>query len=88
MQLKFMTHFPLRPELVVCPPWRDARAAWHARWNGWKLMFWMGAVYNFCTVNESLDGTPAMAAGLTEHIWSVEELLRLKPGSKPLHAIL
>lgn len=39
-------------------------------------MFWMGAVYNFCRVHVTLQGTPAMAADLPDHVWSVEELLR------------
>ena len=34
------------------------------------------AVFNFCRVHKSLDGkTPAMAARLTDHKWTVEELL-------------
>jgi transposase-like protein len=41
-------------------------------------MFWMGCVYNFCRVHTTLDGTPAMAADLTDHVWSVEELLRYR----------
>lgn len=39
-------------------------------------MFWSGAVYNFCTVHSSIRATPAMAAGLTDHLWSIERLLR------------
>jgi IS1 family transposase len=31
--------------------------------------------YNFCRVHQSLRVTPAMEAGLTDHVWSVEELL-------------
>lgn len=42
-------------------------------------MFWMGAVYNFCRVHSSLNGTPAMAADLTDHVWSIDELLRYRP---------
>ncbi|MEI7643720.1 MAG: hypothetical protein WCJ55_05345 [Chloroflexales bacterium] len=38
-------------------------------------MFWMGVVYNFCRVHTTLQGTPAMAADLTDHVWSVRELL-------------
>lgn len=44
-------------------------------------LYLLGAVYNFCCVHRSLGSrsaigrTPAMAAGLTEHVWSVEELL-------------
>jgi IS1 family transposase len=34
--------------------------------------------YNFCRKHESLKGkTPAMAAGLTDHIWSLDELISL-----------
>jgi len=34
------------------------------------------ATFNFCRVHKSLNGkTPAMAAGLTNHVWTVEELL-------------
>jgi transposase-like protein len=43
-----------------------------------REMFWSGVVYNFCTVHSTLQGTPAMAAGLAENVWSVEELLWLK----------
>jgi transposase-like protein len=55
-------------------------------------MFLVGAVYNFCTPHDSLrlpihlprnrvhwvQRTPAVAAGLTDHCWSVEELLSFK----------
>jgi transposase-like protein len=51
------------------------------------LMYLMGSVYNFCTEHKSLRlpgivgghkwiaRTPAIAAGLTDHIWSVKKLL-------------
>jgi len=42
-------------------------------------MFLVGTVYNFCTPHESLcraqKTTPAMAAGITDHCWTVRELL-------------
>ena len=44
-------------------------------------MYLVGAFYNFCTVHASLtlangqQRTPAMAAGITDHCWSVQELL-------------
>lgn len=50
-------------------------------------VFLIGTVYNFCTAHDSLrlpncgrglkwmPRTPAMAAGLTEHCWSIHELL-------------
>jgi IS1 family transposase/transposase-like protein len=33
------------------------------------------AFYNFCRVHQSLRCTPAMEAGITDHVWSVAELL-------------
>ena len=41
-------------------------------------LFWTGCVYNFCHVHATLAGTPAMAADLTDHIWSIEELIRYR----------
>jgi IS1 family transposase len=34
------------------------------------------AYYNFCRVHSSLRVTPAMEAGLSDHVWSIQELLR------------
>jgi hypothetical protein len=64
------------------------------------LMYLMGSVYNFCTEHKSLRlklwvgshgfrwvrRTPALAAGLTDHIWTVKELLLFRippPGWQP-----
>ena len=33
------------------------------------------AFFNFCRVHQSLRVTPAMQAGITDHIWNVKELL-------------
>ena len=33
------------------------------------------AYYNFCRIHSTLDVTPAMEARITDHVWSVEELL-------------
>ena len=55
-------------------------------------MYLVGTVYNFCTYHQSLrvplylpNGkrrwlrrTPAIAAGITDHLWSVEELLSFR----------
>ena len=66
------------------------------------LVYLMGSVYNFCSQHQSLrlklwvgshgyrwvQRTPAMAAGITDHCWSVKELLlyRLPISSwKPSH---
>lgn len=52
-------------------------------------MFWSGVVYNFATPHQSLgDKTPAMAAGLTSRLCSVEDLLFFKPHQHKLHPIL
>ena len=33
--------------------------------------------YNFCRVHQSLRITPAMAAGISDHVWDVEEIVGL-----------
>jgi hypothetical protein len=33
--------------------------------------------YNFCRVHQTLRLTPAMEAGLSDHVWSLEELVGL-----------
>jgi len=33
------------------------------------------AWYNFCRVHATLRVTPAMEAGLTDHVWMIAELL-------------
>jgi hypothetical protein len=30
----------------------------------------------FCRVRETLRVTPAMEAGITDHVWEIEEILR------------
>jgi transposase-like protein len=59
-------------------------------------MYLVGTVYNFCCFHDSLRlllpdcrrrkwqaRTPAMAAGLTDHRWTVDELLRYRVAPKP-----
>jgi transposase-like protein len=62
-----------------------------------QAMYLMGTVYNFCTCHESLrlpiylphdryqwvNRTPAVAAGLTDHCWTVDELLCWQPPIPP-----
>ena len=31
--------------------------------------------YNFCRIHKTLRVTPAMEAGLTDHVWTVEEIV-------------
>ena len=33
--------------------------------------------YNFCRIHKTLRVTPAMAAGVTEQLWSVEDIVDL-----------
>jgi hypothetical protein len=43
-------------------------------------VFLLDCVYNFCRVHSTLKrSTPAMAAHLTDHVWSVSELLWFYP---------
>jgi len=35
------------------------------------------AYYNFCKIHQSLRVTPAMEAGLSEHAWTLDELVAL-----------
>lgn len=51
-------------------------------------MYLVGTVYNFCTPHHSVSQkgqpkTPAMAAGLTGHLWSVGELLAYQVAPPP-----
>src|SRR5262249_51785810 len=64
-------------------------------------MFLVGTVYNFCTPHASLSDTrkttPAMAAGITDHCWTMHELLSFhvplsrwappKQRGRPSHAL-
>jgi hypothetical protein len=43
--------------------------------NHWAAVACWFAFYNFCRVDKSLRVTPAMAPGISDHIWSVRELL-------------
>jgi hypothetical protein len=33
--------------------------------------------YNYCRIHQTLRVTPAMQAGLTDHVWEIEELVNL-----------
>ncbi|MEZ4733643.1 MAG: hypothetical protein R3E79_41630 [Caldilineaceae bacterium] len=41
--------------------------------------FWTAVVYNFCHPHASLLATPAMAADLTDSVWSIDQLLHYRP---------
>jgi hypothetical protein len=75
----------------LAPLVRRSRALARQKASLEGLMSLVGCLYNFCTVHASLrqrapagggrkwqERTPAMAAGLTHHCWSVEELLHYR----------
>lgn len=33
--------------------------------------------YNFCRIHQTLRVTPAMEAGVSDHVWSIEEIIDL-----------
>jgi len=33
--------------------------------------------YNFCRIHQSLRVTPAMEAGVADHVWGIEEIVNL-----------
>jgi transposase-like protein len=71
----------------LAPLARRTRALWRLPQRAQRAMYLVGAVYNFCCEHQSLrlpgligghqwlSRTPAMAAKLTDHCWSVAELL-------------
>ena len=42
------------------------------------------AHYNFCRVHEALRTTPAVALGITDHVWSTGELLDAASATQPI----
>src|SRR5436309_15456747 len=42
--------------------------------------------YNYCRVHKSLRVTPAMEVGLTDHVWTLEELISL-PSPQPATSV-
>jgi hypothetical protein len=45
---------------------------WDNLWSAYCLHF---AYYNFCWIHRSIRVTPAMEAGITDHVWDLAELL-------------
>jgi transposase-like protein len=63
----------------LAPLARRCRALARQTVTLYEGMFVVGTVYNFCTPHASLSQaqptTPAMAAGITDHCWTLHELL-------------
>jgi transposase-like protein/IS1 family transposase len=50
--------------------------AFSKKWeNHWAAVVLWYAYYNFCRIHKSLRVTPAMEAGITDHVWDLAELL-------------
>lgn len=53
--------------------------------NHISVLFLYFMFYNFCRVHPTLRVTPAMEAGVADHVWEIEEImaLLLEPGFGP-----
>ena len=56
----------------IHPPNERLGKKWENHWAAVALWF---AFYNFCRVHKSLRVTPAMEAGIADHVRTVRELL-------------
>jgi hypothetical protein len=52
-------------------------ANWHLSAFQWG-MYLIGCTYNVCWTHHQMEQTPAMAAGITDHVWSLREVLTYK----------
>ena len=51
--------------------------AFSKKWENHQLALALQfAYYNFCRVHQTLKMTPAQKAGVTDHQWTLEELIR------------
>jgi len=80
---------PMRERLAsLTRKCRHSASRLHALHTG---MYLIGCTYNFCVVHQELSKathwgkacTPAMASGLTDHVWSVCELLQYHVAPSP-----
>lgn len=42
-----------------------------------RLKMWAARCYNFGRVHQTIRVTPAMEAGIADHVWSIEEIVAL-----------
>jgi hypothetical protein len=56
--------------------------AFSKKWeNHWAALCLYFAYYNFCRIHRTIRVTPAMEAGITDHVWELAELLARVNGS-------
>ena len=59
-----------------CKPLTRLTYAFSRKWDNLKAALALHFVhFNFCRVNGSSRITPAMAAGITSHIWTIADLI-------------
>jgi len=66
-----LSRFTLSRATPVALPARFSEK-WENLWYAIALHF---AYYNFCRIHSSLRVTPAMESNLTDHVWTIAELL-------------
>ncbi len=54
-----------RLTIAFSKKWENFKAA-YALWFAW---------YNLCRIHSTLRVTPAMEAGITDHVWEIKEIL-------------
>jgi hypothetical protein len=67
---------PARTVLAVVGQFDFHRVS-HLRHRHMVALFFL--YYNFCRVHSTLRVTPAMEAGISDHVWTIEELCGLLP---------
>lgn len=63
--------------------WHSKKLANHVHMFAIYVMF-----YNYCRRHQTLRVSPAMEAGLSDHLWSIEELVSLLDKRSMLHGLL
>ena len=58
----------------ISPPMRSPRLPLLGDFGYWGRP---GLAYNFVTIHSTLKTTPAVRHGLTDHPWSIEEMLQV-----------
>jgi hypothetical protein len=44
--------------------------------HGWAVALYF-MHYNFCRIHQTLRVTPAMEAGISDHVWGIKEIVSL-----------
>lgn len=44
--------------------------------------------YNFCKIHKTIRVTPAIEAGITDHVWKISDIVNLIPNPEPKNAVI